>query len=234
MTVSFKMPTWNTTDADDPRLDPAIVAMQRANAAQHRAAHAAALAASAAYQAEAARLYGEFDQAAGLTDPEAERVAIATLEAAKTLAANIAAELTRQRTALAKLEAKSVDVLESASLDELKRIAAGRSAAADELRSTTLVVEELQRRHQLAQDAIATAESRLGAVRTSGLSALADELAQDAITLADQLSAQLRRLGRLQTLVSQRGGATFGRIAMSERLAADLERTSAIYHNRPI
>ena len=218
---------------EDDKLNEAQIAMK------HRAAEAdkrqqAQLAAELEANRKAAAKFAEWEAGidARTTAADADELAAAQqrIEDAVAAAAQIGEQLSLQRTALARLEIKTAADLEGASLDELQRIARGRTVAGDELRAVGAVVGELERRHQLALAAIDAQRSAFGQLRTAGLAALADDMAAQLIVDTEDLVASMRQLVRVQLLIGDRGGNGNGRVGGLTENANRLQNVCDIYH----
>ena len=201
--------------ADEDKLTDAQIAMKRRAAEadkRQKEQLAAALEANRKAAAEFAEWQAGIDARATAADADELAAAQQRIEDAVADAAQIGEQLSLQRAALARLEIKTAADLEGATLDELTRIAKGRSAASDELRAVGAVVAELDRRHQVALAAIDAARSAYGTLRTAGLAALADDMAAQIIVDAGELAASMKELLSVQSLIGDRGGSRAGRV----------------------
>lgn len=177
----------------------------------------------------------DFERAIDAQAGQVDAAALAAADRAVTVAADaadqVAAELARQTAALRTLEAKSAADLEGASLDDLRKIAKGRTSAADELRTARLVVDELERRFEAARVELSAARTAAGALRTAGLEKLADELAGELVVAAGDLADGLERLTKLQALIGERGGSEQGRVPAAGSIARRLRGMVAFYQD---
>ena len=228
MNVASAVTDWLTTDDDNQaqldakRRADAAEKRQRAQLAEERAKNAAAAQAFSEWQAQ-------IDARTVAADADELAKAQARIDAAIGDAERIGEQLSQQRGALLRAELKSADDLLTASLDDLAKLARGRSAASDELRALVAVVAELERRHGVALAAIDVARRKLGELRTRGLAALADELAAAIVVDAGALAADMRELIKLQGLIAARGGSSAGRVPALSEVERRLTNMCAFY-----
>ena len=196
---------------------------QRKQQAQFAAEREANAVAQKAFDAWQARI----DSMATSADADALALAQGRIDGALAVVERLGEELARQRQALLRMELKSASDLQSATIDELSKLARGKAAAADDVRNLTAVCAELDRRHSLALADVDDARRAYGELRTRGLSALADEMAAQVIVDAGELAGRLREVIKLQGLIAQRGGSSAGRVPAIAEVAFKLENMVA-------
>ena len=210
MSITATVKDWLNDEMNDAQRQSVARAQeaQRKQSAQFAAEKEANARAQAAFDAWQNRI----DAMATSADADALALAQGRIDGALAVVERIGEELAKQRGALLKLELKSESDLQSATLDDLAKLARGKAAAADDVRNLTAVCAELDRRHSLALADVDDARRAYGELRTRGLSALADEMAAQVIVDAGELATRMEELVKVQSLIATRGGSSAGRV----------------------
>ena len=227
MSITATVKDWLNDEMNDAQRQSVARAQeaQRKQSAQFAAEKEANARAQAAFDAWQNRI----DAMATSADADALALAQGRIDDAMASAEKVGEELAKQRATLLRMELKSASDLESATLDDLAKLARGKAAAADDVRNLSNVVSELDRRHSLALADVDDARRAYGELRTRGLSALADEMAAQVIVDAGELAGRLREVIKLQSLIAQRGGSSAGRVPAIAEVANRLENMVAFY-----
>jgi hypothetical protein len=231
--VADRVTGWLNAWKGDPEEDPFWAERERLDS--QRATLQRELATMASGRRAQEEWVAAVDREVGTTPPPELAGVLEELRQAEEGLAALGAELLRQSAALRTAQAASTLRLEGATLEELSQIASGKKNPSAEVETLQAVVDELTRRRQVGFGRVAHLRSRAAWLHTVGLNRYINDVGARVLGLWATFSAEMDELLKLQALVVERGGLTYGRFASDpyRRMKGSLEHSAKEVGNWP-